>query len=58
MQIPIAKLAVEVHPTATPIPLGFHVMVDGKSIAILTYDEVRQKLDEYEKMLQARNGRR
>jgi len=41
MTIPIATLRAEYHQTPTPKLLCFHVIVNGKAVAILTPEEVK-----------------
>jgi hypothetical protein len=46
--IPNATLAMEVHPTVVPQPIGFHVMVEGRSVAVITRDEFMRAAAEFE----------
>jgi hypothetical protein len=45
--IPTAKLRAEYHMTNPPKLIGFHVIVDGKTVALLTPDEVASVMTDF-----------
>ena len=49
-EIPIASLKIELHMSNPPDPIGFHVIVEGKTIAILLPDVVEQELFRFNRM--------
>lgn len=54
MELPIAKLGVEVQQVVPPRPVAFLAMVEGKSIAIFEYAQVREAVDRYENLMRQR----
>lgn len=51
MTLPIAQLAVESLQTNPPRPIGYHVIVDGQTVAILMPETVEQAHAEYQTLL-------
>lgn len=49
--IPAASLYVEAHMTNPPKPIGFHVVFEGKTIAVLEYAAVKAAIDQYDSLL-------
>jgi hypothetical protein len=56
MMIPNARLTVEMQPMNPPKPLAFGVFADDRLIAMLSYDETKRALVQYEAMYLARYG--
>ncbi len=48
--IPTAKLSVEIHLTMPANPMQFAVIAEGQPIAILTYEEVKRALAEFDRL--------
>lgn len=47
MTIPIGNLQVEAHMTSPPKPIGFHVTIDDKIVAVLSFDIVERAYKQY-----------
>lgn len=55
--IPRATLVVQAYSTNPPAPIGYCVRVDGKTIAVLTLDEVEIAYEECIRMKRAHAAR-
>jgi hypothetical protein len=54
--IPTGRLRLECAQINPPKPLGFHVQVDGMSVAVLTLEEVRAHCARLDELETARKG--
>jgi len=45
--IPTGQLAVEALQLNPPKPIGFHVLVEGRAVAVLDWETVRKAHDQY-----------
>lgn len=52
--IPTGELRIETQSTNPPKPIGFHVVADGRTVAVLPFEDVKAAVERYQTMADGR----